>query len=102
MAEEEVEAAEEEEASRRGRAITVDTHHPEAEAGPSGELTPRHLSSETLGEHYMHCTSLTVSFSKDRTNEADYHDQPGGQNDLHGPVDIYYLFVVQTEKMKLR
>ncbi|KAF3836081.1 hypothetical protein F7725_028639 [Dissostichus mawsoni] len=41
VAEEEVEAAEEE-ASRRGRAITVDTHHPEAEAGPSGAEGEQH------------------------------------------------------------
>lgn len=51
-----------EEASHHVHATTAATHHPEAEDGPSGELTPRRLTSDTVGEHCicMHCTSLTV------------------------------------------
>lgn len=39
----------EEVAFRHVHATTVATHHPEAEDGPSGELTPKPLSSPALG-----------------------------------------------------
>lgn len=52
----------EEEASRRGRATTAATRHPEAEDGPSGELTPGRLCSDTVGRalhlHTLHPESL--------------------------------------------
>lgn len=49
-AEEEEAAAAAAEASHHVHATTVATHHPEAEGGPSGELSLRRITSDPTGE----------------------------------------------------
>lgn len=99
-----------EEASRHVHATTAATRHPEAEDGPSGELTPRRLTCDSVGWEStaprMHSILFTVSTEiEGRTEQTrkSHHDQPeatAGVKDLHRPTIMIFIALLCYTKEK--